>query len=426
MSHFIFDRYIFDPATGEAHFHYLFDDGRAFEEVITFDDRVVDYNVETLDRALFLAFVVIGTSYFKTFPTRSIEFRQASIDSWQADFLNKIYGEGLSQFAYENKLNRDDLAHFKSHSHAVLAPTNYVGRGVLALQSGGKDSLLTAALLQHTNQPFTPWYLSSSEHHPAVLERLGSPLVVAHRRIDKKALIQAAADGGKNGHVPVTYIVESLAIIQAILLGKNEVLVSIAHEGEEPHAHIGALPVTHQWSKTWEAEQLLSDYVTRYIALDFKVGSPLRGYSELKVAELFTQYAWKQYGHLFSSCNRANYGQGTDNSHLQWCGLCPKCANSFLLFAPFLASSELVELFAGQDLFRQPLLQETFKGLLGVEDVMKPFECIGEINELRSAYHTAQKKGRYGQVSFAVPRSDFDYGQTYPSQDWAHFANDLI
>ena len=137
------------------------------------------------------------------------------------------------------------------------------------------------------------------------------------------------------------------------------------------------------------------------------------------MAELFVEHTWATYGHTFSSCNVINYQQGHMNSTLKWCGECPKCANSYLLFAPFLEASELQALFNGQDLFAKPLLEQTFKGLLGVDGVMKPFECVGEIDELRLAYHMAQKKGGYQPLPFAVPESSFDYTVTYPAQPWA-------
>lgn len=406
------------PETGVARFTYGFDDCRSFEEVVRFAPAN-EYNEEALERALFLAFTVIGTSYFKTFPTSSVEFETGSIDEWQANFLNKVYQEGLGQFAFENELGRDDLARFEATGVGPLAVV-YDGEGALALQSGGKDSLLTASLLETAGKIYTPWYLGSSEHYPSLLNDLPYPVVTAERLIDCDALQQATADGGKNGHVPVTYIVQSLALIQAILLGKSEVYVSIAHEGEEPHAMIGDLSITHQWSKTWSAEQLFAEYVSTYISPDIKIGSLLRRYSELRVAELFTQYAWEKFGHRFSSCNRANYRQGEDNSELHWCGECPKCANAFILFAPFVGAEELTSLFAGQDLFAKPLLIETFRGLLGVDGVMKPFECVGEIAELRVAYHWAQSKGGYQPLPFEVPVADFDYLAEYPSQSWAH------
>ncbi len=276
-----------------------------------------------------------------------------------------------------------------------------------------------ASLLAKAGIEFTPWYVSSADEHPEILDQFETPLSVTKRLLDHEALQVAQADGGKNGHVPVTYILQSLALIEAILRGKDTVLVAIAHEGEEAHDWIGDLPVNHQWSKTWQAEQDFSRYVERYVAKGFKIGSPLRQYSELKMAELFAHYAWDKVGHQFSSCNVANYQQGYANTTLQWCGECPKCANSYLLFAPFIEARELQSLFNGEDLFTKPLLKDTFKGLLGIDGVMKPFECIGEIDELRSAYHKALTRGGYRPLPFDVPESSFDYEQTYPAQEWA-------
>ena len=419
MSEFIFEKYHFNKDTSVASFNYEFDDGRRFEEKISFAKGEV-LNEELLDKALFLSFVLTGTSYAKTFPTPRARFSPGLvIDAWQAKFFNMVYQEGMSQYAYENRLTRDDLLHFDATPVAKQDSANYSGDGILALQSGGKDSLLTAALLSKNNQPFMPWHVSSTDHHPAVLDTFAHPLVSAQRFLDRSALVEAATAGARNGHVPITYIVQSWAIIQAVLLGKNKVLVSAAHEGEEPYAWIGDLPINHQWSKTWSAEKAFAEYVHTYISPDIQVGSPLRGLTELRVAELFIQNAWQQYGHSFSSCNVANYKQGADNSTLKWCGNCPKCANTFLLFAPFLPPSELKSLFAGQDLFAKSTLQQTFKGLLGIDGVMKPFECVGEIDELRLAYHMAQAKGGYQPLSFSVPDSQFDYLHEYPSQSWA-------
>ena len=415
---FIFDSYSFDAASLTATFNYKFDDGREFREEIIFTEATT-YDQAVLDRALFLAFVLIGTSYYKTFPTREVEFSHHTIDKDQADFFNSVYQEGLSQFAFENKLTRNDLAHFEATGNKISEPGNYRGNGIVALESGGKDSLLVASLLEERGTEFTPWFVSSTDNYPQVLDGFKTPLLIAKRLLDHENLQKARVDGGKNGHVPVTYILESLALIQAILLGKSSVVVSIAQEGEEAHEQIGDLPINHQWSKTWTAEQALASYVEKYIATGLRIGSPLRQYSELKMAELFVKHAWAKYGHTFSSCNVINYKQGHMNATLKWCGECPKCANSYLLFAPFLEAAELQSLFNGQDLFTKPFLQETFKGLLGIDGVMKPFECVGEVDELRVAYQMAQKRGGYQNLPFAVPASSFDYAKTYPAQAWA-------
>lgn len=418
LGNFIFKNYHFNVDTKTAVFEYEFEGGLHFCEKIEFS-QVTLYDSELLDRALFLAFIIIGVSYYKTFPSRKITIRQGSIDSWQANFFNSVYQQGLSQFAFENELTPRDLAHFEASEGEASKPILYQGTGILALQSGGKDSLLTASLLKEKGLGFTPWFVSSTHVSPAVLNTFDEPLEIATRHLDIQKLVEASRQGAKNGHVPVTYIVKSLALIQAILLGKGSILVSIGHEGEEPHEWIGDFPVNHQWSKTWPAEQSFVEYVHRYISPDIRIGSPLRQYSELHIAELFVTHSWRQYGKQFSSCNVANYRQGSNNSSLQWCGNCPKCANSFLLFAPFLPANELADIFDGQDLFTKPNLQQTFKGLLGIENVMKPFECVGETDELRLAYHMAIERGDYTPLSFDIPRSDFNYKYNYPSQTWA-------
>ncbi len=419
MYRFIFDNYFFDKKTRTAHFRYKFEDGISFEEKITFD-KVGDYDSELLERALLLAFMLIGSSYYKTFPSINVVLKTGTLDEWQTQFFNSAYQEGMSQFALENNLQRRDLAHFDVSNNLQPAPLAYAGEGTLALQSGGKDSLLTAALLKRNGVPFVPWYISNSPDHPAVLDGLGKPLRVVRRQLDREGIKAAASRGGRNGHVPITYMVMSVALIDAILCNKNVILLSIGHEGEEPHAIIGDLPVNHQWSKTWPAEQAFAEYVKRYISPDINIGSPLRGKSELKIAELFAEHAWAQYGHEFSSCNLANYKQGYSNQQLKWDGECPKCANSFLLFAPFIEPKELTSLFGGQDLFAKPSLEQTFKGLLGVEGVMKPLECVGEIEELRLAYHMVREKwgSTYAELPFAVPESDFDYHKGYEAQKW--------
>jgi 7-cyano-7-deazaguanine synthase in queuosine biosynthesis len=417
---FIFERYEFNLKTGIAEFYYSFDQTRQFVEKVQFDGKFVEVsNQEVLENALKLAFYVIGTSYYKAFPTKKVIFKVAQPDEYQATFLQEVYTNGLSQFIFENNLTLDDIAVFSGEGDHQTA-TEYNAEGTLALQSGGKDSLLMTSLLQERNTNYTAMYVSSSDHYPKVLDKLQSDVRVIKRILDIDALKDAAADGGLEGHVPITYIVESFALIDAILHGEDKILVSIGAEGGEAHEHVGNLAVNHQWSKTWEAEQLLAEYVEKYISENLKIGSPLRGYSELKIAELFVEKCWKEFGHSFSSCNLANYQQGEDNTELRWCGECPKCANSYLLFAPFVEPKELRSLFGGQDLFVKPILTVTFKGLLGIEGVMKPFECVGEVGELRLAYHMAQQRSEgEHELPFNVPASEFDYEKINPNQDWS-------
>ena len=419
---FFFESYEFDTATTTATFRYSFDGTRQFSETVRFETVEVDVHKDVLDRCLELALFIVGTSYYKTFPTKNIVYRDKAFSPMQAELINHVYSEGLGQFVFENNLTPDVLARVEGSTDDPT-PLPYKGEGIVSLQSGGKDSLLLGELLNEQKQRYTALYMTSSRTYPKVIQRLNSSkLRLMHRQLDKAGLDTATRDGGLNGHVPVTYIVLAYALIDAVLHGDTVVLAAIGKEGEEPHTMVDGLPVNHQWSKTWPAEELFSQYVTTLIAPTLKVGSPLRPYSELRIAELFEQVCWEDYANTFSSCNIANYEQGQLNTELKWCGKCPKCANTFLLFSPFVIPYELRRIFDGSDLYasEHPKVLKAFRGLLDIDGEMKPFECVGEVDELRTAYHMGQK--RYGDIAyhlpFTVPEGHFDYQALGPAPEW--------
>ena len=303
----------------------------------------------------------------------------------------------MSQFAYENGLKREGLAHFAFGDITEVAENHKAtDPGILVLLSGGKDSLLTAEKVRESGVSFKVCYITAQQNYPAILDEFGNPIVI-RREIDMEGLKQV---GGLNGHVPVTLINEALALIQVILLGFNRVELGVGREGLEPHASIGDLLVNHQWAKTEEAQNLFKNYVREHVTSGVTVGSLLENMNELQIAEEFANKCWAKYGDKFSSCNVANYKQGENNRDLKWCSKCAKCANSYLLFCPYVAFPEQEKIFH-RDLFLDPEMTEIFKGLLGVDGVMKPFECVASIEELRWAYH--HRLPGYGELSFTVP-----------------------
>jgi len=417
---FYIESYQYDPQLARATFHYSFDKNLAFTEELYFEAPGSDYNLQALDRALQLAHVLLGISYYKVFPTKQVEVESFDLASEQAEFFSTVYRDGLSQFVYENNLQPDDIAVFNGAGGGEVA-VGYAGQGLVALQSGGKDSLLLAELLRRRGVEFASLYVSSSDLHPSVIDEVGaSQHRDVRRRIDSSGLGQASQTGGLNGHVPITYLVIGIALIDMVLNNDSHLLLGIGQEGEEPYLTIGDYAVRHQWSKTYQAELMMARYVSSFISPDIRVGSPLRGFTELRIAELFAENCWTRYGRKFASCNVANYKQGQANSSLSWCGNCAKCANSFLLFAPFVNPAELRDVFGG-NLFENANLTDVFKGLLAIDGATKPFECIGETDELRLAYHMALD--RYPEAGyrlpFEIPVSNFDYGALCPLQAWA-------
>ena len=395
---FKFKNYTFDIASSTAAFSYEGPTGIVFTEKVRFlAPENASYDKTTLNAALFFAWIILGTSYYKADPTPTVELAYP-LDEAEASFFNQIYQEGLGQFAYENHLIRENLAHFAVTKNNSTPTTNTLpGTGpTLVLLSGGKDSILTAKLLEESGKKIRPVYISASTVYPEVISSFGEPIII-ERTIDHAGLEKAA---GKNGHVPVTLINEALSIIQAVLLGSSEIQLGIGREGLEPHAQIGDLLVNHQWSKTDVAQNLLKNYLKTHVATNLSIGSILENYTELEIAKLFAEHCWASYGHTFSSCNVANYKQDQTGGELKWCGKCAKCANSYLLFAPFVPAAEQKQLFNGHDLFEDPELTETFKGLLGVDGVMKPFECVASVAELRWAYKN--RLPGYGSLPFEV------------------------
>src|SRR5690606_34248650 len=102
----------YDPQLARATFHYSFDKNLAFTEELYFEAPGSDYNLQALDRALQLAHVLLGISYYKVFPTKQVEVESFDLASEQAEFFSTVYRDGLSQFVYENNLQPDDIAVF--------------------------------------------------------------------------------------------------------------------------------------------------------------------------------------------------------------------------------------------------------------------------------------------------------------------------
>lgn len=391
---FKFLGYELDKKTGLASFNYQSEDDKLTEKV-QFEVEPGEIDEEALNRAMFLAFIAIGTSYYKARAGQEVEL-ETELTKEQANFFTKMYQEGMSQFAFENGLTRDNLAKFeaKRSESRPVGPAELSEKSLVTI-SGGKDSLLSAEIISEGDAEWRAMYITAQESYPSIIDKFGKPIIV-RRFIDKEGLKKI---GGMNGHVPVTIINEAISLVQAILINANHVEFGIGEEGIEPHAFIGDLPVNHQWSKTPEAQDLIHQYVKRFIASNLSVGSMLSRYSELEIAEMFAKKCWKKYGTEFSSCNVANYKQDADNRTLKWCGKCAKCANSYLLFAPFVPCAEQKKLF-GHDLFEDPELTRIFMGLLGVDGVMKPFECVASTTELKWAY--THKLPGYGDLPFVV------------------------
>jgi hypothetical protein len=132
--------------------------------------------------------------------------------------------------------------------------------------------------------------------------------------------------------------------------------------------------VNHQYSKSLEFETDFRNYVHDFLTKDIEYFSLLRPISELQIASLFAQSP--QYFYEFKSCNAGS-------KQNIWCGKCSKCLFTFIILSPFIRPDELVKIY-GNNLLDDPELEGYFDELTGLADV-KPFECVGTVDDVNAA-----------------------------------------
>jgi hypothetical protein len=184
-----------------------------------------------------------------------------------------------------------------------------------------------------------------------------------------------------NGHVPVTAILSGVAVLAAVLAGRDAVIMSNEWSASVPTTTARG-PVNHQWSKSAAFEELFrraladaGEQLPDYFSL-------LRARSELWVARRFSELA--EYRPVFRSCNRA-FTQDAGRRLDHWCGNCDKCCFIDLVLSPFLSAADLAAVFDGREPLADPSLRGPFRILLGLTAEPKPFECVGDADECRAA-----------------------------------------
>lgn len=379
---FIFDSYSFNKINKTLILNYSLDDLLHFTETYVFDFEFVDYDPARLDRAIQGLFFMSGISYFKAFFPSQIEVRSGQLDSKMSNFFSKIYKKGLGEFFYVNKLDPNANLQFPANSSSlpsISTPSSMTG--MLVGIGGGKDSLLSIELLKQQGLPnIVTWSLNHKSQLEPQIKRIGLKHLWVKRTIDPQ-LIELNKHGALNGHIPISAIFATCGIVTAILVGKNNVVVSNEHSANEPTLYNKNIAINHQYSKSQEFEKDFQEYLNSFFGQSLSYYSLLRPFSELYIAELFSKICFNKYSDVFSSCNKAFTQKSTS---IFWCGKCSKCAFVFMLLSPFIERTKLENIWGNKNLLLDQSLIPIYKQLLGIEGT-KPFECVGEIQESRQA-----------------------------------------
>ncbi|WP_428960160.1 UDP-N-acetyl-alpha-D-muramoyl-L-alanyl-L-glutamate epimerase [Xanthomonas oryzae] len=383
ISTFRFVRCALDAQTGVATLVYAFDQGPELVETVAVPGAPFargGANATAVQQALQLLHLIAGVSYFKAAVPPNIAIDSYSIDAETAALVQSVYLHGLGEFAYRNGLQLHGKIRFPVAAQAaVAAPALGLRAHALVAIGGGKDSLVSIEALRHAGVDQTVSWIGGSQLIRACAERTGLP-VLNIGRVLAPELFELNRQGAWNGHIPVTAVNSAILVLAALLNGVDQVVFSNERSASYGSQIPGTGEVNHQWSKGWAFEQAFGDYVQRHVAADLRYYSLLRPLSELAVARQFAKT--DRYDAHFSSCNRNFHIMGERPVH-RWCGVCPKCHFVFLALAPFMPKTRLVSIF-GRNLLDDATQAGGYDALLEFQD-HKPFECVGEGRESRTA-----------------------------------------
>lgn len=400
-------------------------------------DRVDPFTLESALQALHL---VLGLSYWKAHCAPEMVLEGFVLTPEQAEFWNRVYTDGMGEFYFRNQIDFRGLAKFPSSPRRIersretsdgeISPLGRsassvemtrVGRCLVPL-GGGKDSLVTIEMLRARGIDFSLFTLGTSLVQQRTAEVVGKNPLVVQRVLDKRLLELNKTGEVYNGHVPITTVYVFTGVLSALLGGYRYVVFSNERSANEGNLEYLGRNINHQWSKTYDAEKMFSDYVRDFITSDVTPFSLLRPMSEYAIVERFSHHP--KYFPVFSSCNR-NFVVGSiqprSDRGAYWCGGCPKCAFVFSMLAAFLPKQEVVGIF-GKDLFADANLLQLFKDLLG-RGACKPFECVGTADEMAVALGHAQSRGEYKDE----PIMEYFTSEVLPeTEDIKHLEQELI
>ena len=333
-----------------------------------------------------LVHLLAGVSYYKATAAPVIDLSALCPESGHAAFLRDFVIEGLGEFAYRNEL---DLSGLKV-SGASSAPPQPVAAQVsprrpLIPFGGGLDSIVTVELLAKRFPDAALFILNRPNDRFAAIEAAaevtGLPIVRAERELDPQ-ILRSAQLGLLNGHVPITGVLSAIAVLAAAAGGYDAVVMSNERSASSGNVRRDGREINHQWSKSLDFEERFAALVQASLAGAVRYFSELRACSELWIAQRFA--ALDRYHLAFRSCNRA-FAQDPSRRAEQWCGHCDKCCFIDLILAPFLSVERLRAIFGGAEPLGDPGLADRFRTLVALSPDLKPWECVGDIDECRSA-----------------------------------------
>jgi hypothetical protein len=362
-------------------------DGRDFVERVTFPAGG-RWDDPALDQAARWVFLLAGVSYYKTAAPPVVALPATPLRPAEHAFLRSFYLDGLGEFAYRNGIDLGDLRiDAPGLDGAAAAPATAapgVGKRPLVPFGGGIDSIVTVELVRPLADAAL-FVVSRPGDRFLAIERpaavTGLPVVRAEREIDPQVL-RSRQLGFLNGHVPVTGIISAIGVMAAVLDGRDALVMSNEWSSSVGNLEVDGRSINHQYSKGVTFESDFRRVLAGSLGPGVDYFSRLRPYTELLIAERFSHLS--DYHLTFQSCNRGfHIDPALRLDH--WCGRCDKCVFIDLILAPFVDAARLADVFAGREPLDDLDLLPRFEALVDTSGALKPWECVGEVDECRAA-----------------------------------------
>ena len=343
------------------------------------------------------------------------------------ELWEKTFEHVLGQWRYENGMANWKGPEFSCSPQttaplpaSMKAPQVFSETGVpvesILYCGGGKDGMLSMKLLESAKIPFASFSYSMSQYGSArdQFER-GQPVLqrckpaMSHFVMITDAFLDVPLDtddqwfkklGLKSRSTAA--LTELFSILPVMLhYGYRHAVIGNEHSanvGNLKWADENGMQVNHQWQKSYEAELIFSRYISRFIAVEGRYYSILQPIHDVMIFTLLRQHL--DCIPFVHSCNVLP----------PWCKRCSKCCYVWLGFQAYLPQHIIDPMFDHENLLDVEENQLYFTQMLGLGD-QKPFECVGEIGEVRLAFELCRRKGIRGRAMETFERefgSKFD------------------
>jgi hypothetical protein len=269
----------------------------------------------------------------------------------------------------------------------------------LAFCGGGKDSLVTLKLLERAGIAHDAYLYSHSIYgkqdvqHRLIDELLGycAPLEVRRTWIQDEFSTAPVLELHPDIQARTVTAAEtpcSLFAALPVALQHGYRYLVVGHERSSDSSQMTwdetGEEINHQWGKSLEAEILLNIYVQSELVSDVCYFSLLKPVYDVLICNLLIDDL--DAVRKTHSCNQQK----------PWCMRCAKCAYVWLHYMAWLPREFVDDMFGINPLDLDEN-QFTYRQLLGMEEHM-PFECVGEVDEVRLAFEACRRKGVTGRA----------------------------